>query len=185
MQFLKSPSFARADLNSFRSTPKMIEYLVDRRVADVSISFSARNQESGVRRIDDHTQKAERIDRACANEGVPPSKDTRVLFRVRCSDRNSRSCAKHGYPPRAARLIAEGARLDAFSFLRVVVNPSDTLSWFRALKLIDNIGDADGQPDTRSISASSEKEFRSAPRKKDFLRNGIASLLVPLQRPND
>src|SRR5215212_7522704 len=39
--------------------------------------------------------------------------------------------------------FAESAHIkDALSFLRVMVKPSDTLSWFRALKLIDHIGDA-------------------------------------------
>ena len=39
--------------------------------------------------------------------------------------------------------FAESAHVkDALSFLRVVDKPSDTLSWFRMLKLIDHIGDA-------------------------------------------
>jgi DNA helicase-2/ATP-dependent DNA helicase PcrA len=39
--------------------------------------------------------------------------------------------------------FAESAHIkDALAFLRVVDQPSDTLSWFRRLKLIDHIGDA-------------------------------------------
>jgi DNA helicase II / ATP-dependent DNA helicase PcrA len=39
--------------------------------------------------------------------------------------------------------FAESAHIkDALAFLRVIVKPSDTLSWFRTLKLIDHIGDA-------------------------------------------
>ncbi|MDQ3907517.1 MAG: UvrD-helicase domain-containing protein [Acidobacteriota bacterium] len=39
--------------------------------------------------------------------------------------------------------FAESAHVkDALSFLRVAANPADTLSWFRALKLIDHVGDA-------------------------------------------
>jgi DNA helicase II / ATP-dependent DNA helicase PcrA len=39
--------------------------------------------------------------------------------------------------------FAESAHIkDALAFLRVVNKPSDTLSWFRSLKLIDHIGDA-------------------------------------------
>ncbi|MCA1601376.1 MAG: hypothetical protein LC776_06955, partial [Acidobacteria bacterium] len=52
---------------------------------------------------------------------------------------------KHGIPFRKFGGIrfAESAHIkDALAFLRVVVKPSDTLSWFRALKLIDHIGDA-------------------------------------------
>ncbi|MGH9907728.1 MAG: UvrD-helicase domain-containing protein, partial [Pyrinomonadaceae bacterium] len=52
---------------------------------------------------------------------------------------------KHGIPFRKFGGIrfAESAHIkDALSFLRVVVKPSDTLSWFRALKLIEHIGDA-------------------------------------------
>jgi DNA helicase-2/ATP-dependent DNA helicase PcrA len=52
---------------------------------------------------------------------------------------------KHGIPFRKFGGIrfAESAHIkDALAFLRLVVKPSDTLSWFRALKLIEHIGDA-------------------------------------------
>ena len=53
--------------------------------------------------------------------------------------------SKQGIPFRKFGGIkfAESAHIkDALAFLRVVVKPSDTLSWFRALKLIEHIGDA-------------------------------------------
>lgn len=52
---------------------------------------------------------------------------------------------KHGIPFRkfGGLRFAESAHIkDALAFLRVVVKPSDTLAWFRALKLIEHIGDA-------------------------------------------
>ena len=47
------------------------------------------------------------------------------------------------------------------AFLRVVVKPSDTLSWFRALKLIDHIGDATVYQILEHLGVE-QKEFRSA-----------------------
>jgi DNA helicase-2/ATP-dependent DNA helicase PcrA len=57
--------------------------------------------------------------------------------------------------------FAESAHIkDALAFLRVVVKPSDTLSWFRALKLIDHIGDATVYQILEHLGVE-QKEFRS------------------------
>ncbi|MCU1266467.1 MAG: UvrD/REP helicase [Acidobacteria bacterium] len=77
---------------------------------------------------------------------------------------------KNGIPFRKFGGIkfAESAHIkDALAFLRVVVKPSDTLSWFRTLKLIDHIGDATVYQILDHLGVE-RKEFRSA-RTKDGL----------------
>jgi DNA helicase-2/ATP-dependent DNA helicase PcrA len=57
--------------------------------------------------------------------------------------------------------FAESAHIkDALAFLRVVTKPSDTLSWFRTLKLIDHIGDATVYQILEHLGVE-QKEFRS------------------------
>jgi DNA helicase-2/ATP-dependent DNA helicase PcrA len=77
--------------------------------------------------------------------GVPLS-DIAVLFRSSSHSFDLEiELGRAGVPFRKFGGIrfAESAHIkDALAFLRVVVKPSDTLSWFRALKLIDHIGDA-------------------------------------------
>ena len=71
---------------------------------------------------------------------------------------------KHGIPFRkfGGMRFAESAHIkDALAFLRVVAKPSDTLSWFRALKLIDHIGDATVYQILEYLGVE-PKEFRSA-----------------------
>jgi DNA helicase-2/ATP-dependent DNA helicase PcrA len=79
------------------------------------------------------------------DEGVPLS-DIAVLFRSSSHSFDLEiELGRAGVPFRKFGGIrfAESAHIkDALAFLRVVVKPSDTLSWFRALKLIDHIGDA-------------------------------------------
>src|SRR2546421_7757756 len=70
---------------------------------------------------------------------------------------------KHGIPFRKFGGIkfAESAHIkDALSFLRVALNPADTLSWFRALKLIDHIGDATVEQIIEYLGVES-REFRT------------------------
>jgi DNA helicase-2/ATP-dependent DNA helicase PcrA len=78
-------------------------------------------------------------------EGVPLS-EIAVLFRAGSHSFDLEiELGKHGIPFRKFGGIkfAESAHVkDALAFLRVALNPADTLSWFRALKLIDHIGDA-------------------------------------------
>jgi DNA helicase-2/ATP-dependent DNA helicase PcrA len=77
--------------------------------------------------------------------GVPLS-DIAVLFRSSSHSFDLEiELGRAGVPFRKFGGIrfAESAHIkDALAFLRVVVKPSDTLSWFRTLKLIDHIGDA-------------------------------------------
>ncbi|HEV2762887.1 MAG TPA: ATP-dependent helicase, partial [Pyrinomonadaceae bacterium] len=78
--------------------------------------------------------------------------------------------SKHGIPFRKFGGIrfAESAHVkDALALLRVHVNPSDTLSWFRALKLLDGVGDATVNQILDHLGVE-RKEFRAA-RAKDGL----------------
>ncbi|HET6647580.1 MAG TPA: UvrD-helicase domain-containing protein [Pyrinomonadaceae bacterium] len=80
--------------------------------------------------------------------------------------------AKHGIPFRKFGGIrfAESAHIkDALAFLRIVNKPSDTLSWFRALKLIEHIGDATVYQILEHLGVE-QKEFRSARTKEGLLR---------------
>ncbi|MEW6211157.1 MAG: UvrD-helicase domain-containing protein [Acidobacteriota bacterium] len=78
-------------------------------------------------------------------EGVPLS-EIAVLFRAGSHSFDLEiELGRHGIPFRKFGGIkfAESAHIkDALSFLRVSVNPSDAISWFRMLKLLDHIGDA-------------------------------------------
>ncbi len=112
------------------------------------IAVSARDENEQSRFV------AERIEEL-RDEGTPLS-EIAVLFRA-----NSHSfdleieLGKHGIPFRKFGGIkfAESAHIkDALAFLRVVSNPSDTLSWFRVLKLIDH----------RRLSASRARPRTSA-----------------------
>jgi DNA helicase-2/ATP-dependent DNA helicase PcrA len=79
------------------------------------------------------------------DEGVPLH-EVAVLFRAGSHSFDLEiELGKHAIPFRKFGGIrfAESAHIkDVLAFLRVVVNPSDTLSWFRALKLLDHVGDA-------------------------------------------
>src|SRR5256714_6082199 len=87
---------------------------------------------------------AERIEEL-RDEGVPLH-EIAVLFRAGSHSFDLEiELGKHGIPFRKFGGIrfAESAHIkDVLSFLRVALNPADTLSWFRMLKLIDHIGDA-------------------------------------------
>src|SRR5689334_537618 len=77
---------------------------------------------------------------------------------------------KQGIPFRkfGGMRFAESAHIkDALSFLRVTVKPSDTLSWFRTLKLIDHIGDATVYQILEHLGVE-QREFRS-PKTKSAL----------------
>jgi DNA helicase-2/ATP-dependent DNA helicase PcrA len=66
--------------------------------------------------------------------------------------------------------FAESAHIkDALAFLRVVTKPSDTLSWFRALKLIDHIGDATVYQILEHLGVE-QREFRSTRTKAAMLK---------------
>ena len=96
---------------------------------------------------------------------------------------------KHGIPFRKFGGIkfAESAHIkDALSFLRVVVNPSDTLSWFRVLKMIDHIGDATVNQILDHLGVE-RKEFRATRTKEALFKKlhrfpARASYKEPLNR---
>ena len=97
-------------------------------------------------------------------EGVPLSGDGGPVPRLAPTLSTLRSSGKHGIPFRKFGGIkfAESAHIkDALSFLRVVVNPSDTILAVCMLKLVDHIGDATVQQILDYLGIES-KEFRTA-----------------------
>jgi DNA helicase-2/ATP-dependent DNA helicase PcrA len=107
-------------------------------------------------------------------EGVPLS-DMAVLFRAGSHSFDLEiELGRHGIPFRKFGGIkfAESAHVkDALSLLRVALNPADTLSWFRALKLLDHIGDATVEQILDFLGVE-RKEFRTA-RAKESLFNKL------------
>ncbi|HZE68275.1 MAG TPA: UvrD-helicase domain-containing protein [Pyrinomonadaceae bacterium] len=139
---------------NFRSTQPILD-VANAIIADVKESYKKRlfsHIEGGespvvVSAHDENEQSrfvAERIGEL-REQGVPLS-DIAILFRSSAHSFDLEiELARHGIPFRKFGGIkfAESAHIkDALAFLRVVVKPSDTLSWFRALKLIEHIGDA-------------------------------------------
>ena len=106
---------------------------------------------------------AQRIDEL-RQAGVPLS-EIAVLFRSSSHSFDLEiELAKHGIPFRkfGGLRFAESAHIkDALAFLRVVIKPSDTLSWFRTLKLIEHIGDATVYQILDYLGVE-QKEFRAA-----------------------
>jgi DNA helicase-2/ATP-dependent DNA helicase PcrA len=96
-------------------------------------------------------------------EGVPLS-EMAVLFRASSHSFDLEiELGKHGIPFRKFGGIrfAEAAHIkDALTFLRVALNPADTLSWFRTLKLLDHIGDATVEQILDYLGVE-RKEFRA------------------------
>ncbi|MGB7924012.1 MAG: ATP-dependent helicase, partial [Pyrinomonadaceae bacterium] len=114
---------------------------------------------------------AERIEEL-RDEGVPLS-EIAVLFRASSHSFDLEiELARHGIPFHKFGGIkfAESAHIkDALAFLRIVVNPSDTLSWFRALKLIDHIGDATVNQILDHLGVE-RKEFRATRTKEGLFK---------------
>jgi DNA helicase-2/ATP-dependent DNA helicase PcrA len=112
---------------------------------------------------------AQRIDEL-REQGVPLS-EIAVLFRSSSHSFDLEiELGKQGIPFRKFGGIrfAESAHIkDALSFLRVVVKPADTLSWFRMLKLIDHVGDATVYQILEHLGVE-QRDFRS-PRTKETL----------------
>jgi DNA helicase-2/ATP-dependent DNA helicase PcrA len=108
-------------------------------------------------------------------EGVPLS-DIAVLFRSSSHSFDLEiELGRVGVPFRKFGGIrfAESAHIkDALAFLRVVVKPSDTLSWFRALKLIDHIGDATVYQILEHLGVE-QREVRSARTKAGLFKKLI------------
>jgi DNA helicase-2/ATP-dependent DNA helicase PcrA len=114
---------------------------------------------------------AQRIEELRA-EGVPLN-EIAVLFRASSHSFDLEiELAKHGIPFRKFGGIkfAESAHIkDVLSFLRVVTNPSDTISWFRALKLLDQIGDATVQQILDYLEVE-RRSFRTARAKEGLFK---------------
>jgi len=108
-------------------------------------------------------------------EGAPLS-DIAVLFRSSSHSFDLEiELGRAGVPFRKFGGIrfAESAHIkDALAFLRIVVKPSDTLSWFRALKLIDHIGDATVYQILEHLGVE-QREARAARRKAGIFKKLI------------
>ncbi len=114
---------------------------------------------------------AERIQELRA-EGVSLS-EISVLFRAGSHSFDLEiELGRHGIPFRKYGGIkfAESAHVkDALAFLRVVSNPSDTLSWFRTLKLLDGVGDATVNQILEHLGVE-RREFRAVKTKEALFR---------------
>src|SRR5262245_1448772 len=97
-------------------------------------------------------------------DGVPFG-EIAVLFRASSHSFDLEiELAKHRIPFRKYGVIkfAESAHIkDVLAFLRIVTNPSDTLSWRRALKLVENVGDVTVEQILGYLSVE-EREYRTA-----------------------
>ena len=122
-------------------------------------------------------------------KGIPLS-EIAVLFRSSSHSFDLEiELGKHGVPFRKFGGIrfAESAHIkDALAFLRVVVKPSDTLSWFRALKLLEHVGDATVYQILEYLGIE-QREFRSARTKEALFKKlhrfpGRASYQAQLTR---
>jgi len=164
---------------NFRSTQPILD-VANAIIADVKESYKKRlysridgGETPVVVSTNDENEQSRFVAQRIADwreEGVPLS-EIAVLFRSSSHSFDLEiELGKHGIPFRKFGGIrfAESAHIkDALSFLRVVVKPSDTLSWFRALKLIDHIGDATVYQILEHLGVE-QKEFRST-KSKDGL----------------
>jgi DNA helicase-2/ATP-dependent DNA helicase PcrA len=166
---------------NFRSTQPVLD-VANAIIADVKEGYAKRlfsRMKDGpppvaVRARDENEQSrfvVQRIEEL-REEGVPPS-EIAVLFRASSHSFDLEiELSKHGIPFRKFGGIkfAESAHVkDALAFLRVVCNPSDTLSWFRVLKMIDHIGDATVNQILDYLGVE-RREFRAARTKEGLFR---------------
>jgi DNA helicase-2/ATP-dependent DNA helicase PcrA len=161
---------------NFRSTQPILD-VANAIMADVKESYKKKlysriegNEPPVVVSAHDENEQSRFVAQRIADlrdEGAPMA-EMAVLFRSSSHSFDLEiELGKHGIPFRkfGGMRFAESAHIkDALSFLRVVVKPSDTLSWFRALKLIDHIGDATVYQILEYLGVE-EKEYRSARRK--------------------
>lgn len=122
-------------------------------------------------------------------EGVRPD-EIAVLFRASSHSFDLElELGKHGLAFRkfGGLKFAESAHVkDALAFLRLAANPSDTLSWFRTLKLIDHIGDATVNQILAYLEVE-RREFRASRAKENLFKRlqqfpARASYEQPLSR---
>jgi DNA helicase-2/ATP-dependent DNA helicase PcrA len=97
-------------------------------------------------------------------EGVP-YQEMAVLFRSASHSFDLEiELGKHAIPFRkfgGIKFVESAHIKDVLAFLRVVVNPADTISWYRMLKLVDHIGDATVEQILDHLNVE-RKEFRTA-----------------------
>jgi DNA helicase-2/ATP-dependent DNA helicase PcrA len=166
---------------NFRSTQPILD-VANAIIADVKESFKKRlySRIPGgeppvvVSARDENEQSqfvAQRISEL-REAGVPLS-EIAVLFRSSSHSFDLEiELARQGIPFRkfgGIRFAGSAHIKDALSFLRVVVKPSDTLSWFRALKLIDHVGDATVYQILEHLGVE-QKEFRSTKSKSGLFK---------------
>ncbi|MFL6212699.1 MAG: UvrD-helicase domain-containing protein [Blastocatellia bacterium] len=123
------------------------------------------------------------------DEGVPLS-EMAVLFRAGSHAFDLEiELGKHAisYRKFGGIRFAESAHIkDVLAFLRVVANPSDSISWYRALKLIDHIGDATVQQILDFLNVEG-RQFRTSRAKESLFKKltefpAKASYQKPLAR---
>src|SRR6201988_4501695 len=158
---------------NFRSTQPILD-VANAIIADVKGSYKKRlysriegGQAPVVVSARDENEQSQFVSQRIAElreEGVPLS-EIAVLFRSSSHSFDLEiELGRQGIPFRkfGGMRFAESAHIkDALAFLRVMVKPSDTLSWFRALKLIDHIGDATVYQILEHLGVE-HREFRSA-----------------------
>lgn len=166
---------------NFRSTQPILD-VANSIIADVKESYKKRlysRIEGGetpvVVSANDENEQSRFVAQRIADlreEGVPLS-EIAVLFRSSSHSFDLEiELGRQGIPFRKFGGIrfAESAHIkDALSFLRVTVKSSDTLSWFRALKLIDGIGDVTVYQILEHLGVE-KKEFRSAKSKEGLFK---------------
>jgi DNA helicase-2/ATP-dependent DNA helicase PcrA len=167
---------------NFRSTQPILD-VANSIIADVKESYKKRlysRIEGGetpvVVSAHDENEQSRFVAQRIADlreEGVPLS-DIAVLFRSSSHSFDLEiELGRQSIPFRKFGGIrfAESAHIkDALAFMRVMVKPSDTLSWFRALKLIDGIGDATVYQILEHLGVE-RKEFRAARSKTGLFKN--------------
>src|SRR5919106_1672301 len=169
---------------NFRSTQPILD-VANAIIADVKESYKKRlysriegGQPAVVVSAHDENEQSRFVAQRIAElreEGLP-LREIAVLFRSSSHSFDLEiELGKQGIPFRKFGGIrfAESAHIkDALAFLRVVVKPSDTLSWFRALKLIDHIGDATVYQILEHLGVD-RKEFRSTRTKAGIFKKLI------------
>ena len=157
---------------NFRSTQPILD-VANAIIADVKESYKKRlysripgGEPPVVVSARDENEQSQFVAQRIADlreAGVPLS-EIAVLFRSSSHSFDLEiEMGRQGIPFRKFGGIrfAESAHIkDALSFLRVMVKPSDTLCWFRALKLIDHIGDATVYQILEHLGVE-QREFRS------------------------
>ncbi len=166
---------------NFRSTQPILD-LANAIISDADESYAkqlfSRTTEGAppvlVNATDENEQSrfvAQRIEEL-HEEGVP-YQEMAVLFRAGSHSFDLEiELGKHGIPFRkfgGIRFVESAHIKDVLAFLRVVVNPSDTISWYRMLKLVDHIGDATVQQILEHLSVE-RKEFRTARAKEGLFK---------------